>query len=102
MAVRVFESIVVSACFRGNKPLSEAGLFHQLYLESGGGENVYRKPTSLRFCYGALQHPFARPTVERRFDGGVLFLEGVNQGNDLLIVQRAIKNDFAFDSSGLF
>ena len=102
MAVRVFESIVVSACLRGNKPLSEAGLLHQLYLESGGGENIYRKPTSLRFRYGALQNPLARPTVEGRFDGGVLFLEGVNQGNDLLVVQRAIKNDFAFDSGGLF
>ena len=102
MAVRVFESIVVSACLRGNKPLSEAGLLHQLYLESGGGENVYRKPTSLRFRYGTLQNPLARPTVKGRFDGGVLFLEGVNQGNDLLVVQRAIKNDFAFDSGGLF
>jgi hypothetical protein len=94
MTVRVFESLVVSRCFRRDEPLSEAGFLHQLHLESSGGENVNREPTGLRFSYGALQNPLARSSIERRFDGGVLLLKGVHQGDDLLVVQRAIKHDF--------
>src|SRR4030095_6975506 len=49
-----------------------------------------------------LQNALAGGAVEGWFDGRILFLEGVNQGNDLLVIQRAIKNDFAFDFGGFF
>src|SRR5262249_41303105 len=97
-----FESIVIGGRLGGDKPLSEAGVLHQLYLKAGGRENIYRETSSLGLSQRALQNPLAGGTVERRFDGRIFFLECINQGDDLLVIQRAVKNDFAFDSGGLF
>src|SRR5215510_660737 len=38
VAVRVFESIIIGGRLDGDKPLSETGVLHQLYLEAGGRE----------------------------------------------------------------
>src|SRR5215471_2453425 len=102
VAVRVFESIVIGGRLGGDKPLSEAGVLHKLYLKAGGRENIYRETSSLGLSQRALQNPLAGGTVERWFDGRIFLLEGINQGDDLLVIQRAVKNDFAFDSGGLF
>ena len=102
VAVGIFESFVVGRCFRRHESLRQARFFHQLYLKSGRGDDVDRKPAGFRFRDCALQNPFACPAVKRRLDVRVLFLEGVDQGNDLFVVQRAIKNDFAFGFGGVF
>src|SRR5262245_27693725 len=49
VAVRVFESIIIGGRLGGDKPLSEAGVLHQLYLEAGGSENIYREAPSFGF-----------------------------------------------------
>src|SRR5215471_13204748 len=102
VAVRVFESIVIGGRLGGYKPLSEAGVLHQLYLKAGGRENIYRETSSLGLSQRALQNPLACGTVERRFDGRIFLLEGINQGDDLLVIQRAVKNDFTLGSGGFF
>src|SRR5262245_31901018 len=102
VAVRVFESIIIGGGLSGDKSLSEAGVLHQLYLKAGGRENIYRETSSLGLSQRALQNPLAGGTVERRFDGRIFFLECINQGDDLLVIQRAVKNDFTLGSGGFF
>ena len=33
---------------------------------------------------------------------GIFFLEGIDQGNDLFVVERAVKNDFTLGFGGVF
>src|SRR5262245_1463859 len=102
VAVRVFESIVIGGRLGGDKSLSEAGVLHQLYLEAGGRENIYGETSSPGLSQRALQNTLAGGTIERRFDGRIFFLKGIDQSDDLLVVQRTVKNDFALGSGGLF
>src|SRR5215475_11258970 len=82
VAVRVFESIIIGGGLSGDKPLSETGILHKLYLKAGGSENIYGEASSLGFRQRALQHPLAGGTVEGRFDGRIFFLECINQCDD--------------------
>src|SRR5919108_560562 len=101
MAFRVFEIVVERGCFRWNKLLRKPGFLQKLSLESGGGQNVHRVASGSGFGERTLQNSFTGCTVKGRFDERIFPLEGVHQGNDLLIVKRAVEYDFAFRFSGV-
>ena len=102
VAVRVFEAFVVERCFRRHEALRQPRFFHQLDLKTGRGDDVDGEAAGFGFRDCALQNSLAGAAVKRRLDVRIFFLEGVDQGNDLLVVERAVKNDFAFGFGGVF
>ena len=92
----IFETIVVSGCFRRNKSLSETRFLHQLDLKTSRGDHIDSEASGFGLGVGALQNPLAGAAVKRWLDVGILLLEGIDQGDDLIVVQRAVEYDLAF------
>jgi hypothetical protein len=88
MALRIFEIIVESGCFHQNKLLRKPGFLQKLSLESGGGQDVHRVAAGSGFSDRTLQNSFTGCTVKGRFDERIFPFEGLDQRNDLLIVNE--------------
>ena len=100
VAVGIFKAFVKAGGFRRHVALGQAGFFHKLHLKSRGRHDVDGKAAGLGFGVGPLQHPFACAAVKGWFDRRVSFLEGVDEADDLFVVERAIKHHFAFAARG--
>ena len=102
MALRIFETLVVGCGLVRNKFLCKPGFFQELELKTGGSKNVHRVAACSRLVKCALQDSFAGRAVKGRFDERVLFLECIDQSDDLLVVQRAVEDDLALGFGGVF
>ena len=101
MAVGIFEPVVIGCGFRRHEALGQPGLFHQLHLKTRRGHDVDGEAAGFRFGVGPLQDALAGAAVKGRLDRRIFFLEGVDQGDDLLVVERAIEYNLAFGAGGV-
>jgi hypothetical protein len=87
VAVGILETLRIGGCLSRNKLLRESCFLYELDLKPGRSHNIHSETACPRFRYSPLQNALAGGTVEGWFDEGILFLECVNQSDDLLVAQ---------------
>ena len=101
VTVKVFEAFVVGRSFRRHESLRQSRFFHQLELKACRSDDIDGEAAGFGLRDRALQNSIAGAAIKRRLDVRILFLEGVDESDDLFIVERAVEDDFAFGLGGV-
>src|SRR6516165_8198628 len=102
MTVRIFKPVVIKSGFRRHVLLGEPRFFHELQLKPRRGRDIDSETAGFGFRRSALQNALAGAAVKGWLDERIFLLEGINERDNLFIIERAVKNYFPLSFGAIF